>query len=196
VTDSGAEIKFKGANVFVGAVGMPVVSLTGKAVKSAEGSNLQFSYNGTIADNDGKQYVGTDGRAILVNSRGLLLNPVGDLLLDRKGKAVRVAENGNVVDGSGKEIKSLTGKTLTISSTNKTISIKIGGKAILAPNGKAVRVALNGQVFDAGGFQVLAANGNPIFVDSVKKSLVDTSGSAVKVGDGQKVVGRIGKATN
>jgi hypothetical protein len=57
-------------------------------------------------------------------------------------------------------------------------------------------VALNGQVFDAGGFQVLAANGNPIFVDSVKKSLVDTSGSAVKVGDGQKVVGRIGKATN
>jgi flagellar basal body rod protein FlgG len=107
-----------------------------------------------------------------------------------------VAENGNVVDGSGKEIKSLTGKTLTISSTNKTISIKIGGKEILAPNGKAVRVALNGQVFDAGGFQVLAANGNPIFVDSVKKSLVDTSGSAVKVGDGQKVVGRIGKATN
>ena len=157
---------------------------------------MQFSYNGTIADNDGKQYVGTDGRAILVNSRGLLLNPVGDLLLDRKGKAVRVAENGNVIDGTGKEIKSLTGKTLTISSTNKTISIKIGGKEILAPNGKAVRVALNGQVFDAGGFQVLAANGNPIFVDSVKKSLVDTSGSAIKVGDGQKVVGRIGKATN
>ncbi len=117
-------------------------------------------------------------------------------MLDRKGKAARVSENGNVVDGSGKEIRSLTGKTLTISSTNKTISIKIGGKEILAPNGKAVRVALNGQLFDAGGFQVLAANGNPIFIDSVKKALVDTSGSAIKVGNGQKVVGRIGKATN
>ena len=196
MTDSGAEIKFKGANVFVGAVGMPVVSLTGKAVKSAEGSNLQFSYNGTIADNDGKQYVGTDGRAILVNSRGLLLNPVGDLLLDRKGKAVRVAENGNVVDGSGKEIKSLTGKTLTISSTTKTISIKIGGKEILAPNGKAVRVALNGQVFDSSGSQILAVNGNPIFVDSTKKALVDSAGGVIKVGAGQKVVGKIGQPVN
>lgn len=36
VKDSGAEIKFKGANVFVGAVGMPVVSLSGNSVKSFE----------------------------------------------------------------------------------------------------------------------------------------------------------------
>ena len=59
-----------------------------------------------------------------------------------------------------------------------------------------MRVALNGQLFDADGFQILAGNGNPIYVDSVKKSLVDSAGGAIKVGIGQKIVGKIGKATN
>lgn len=85
---------------------------------------------------------------------------------------------------------------MAISSTNKTIAIKIGGKEILAPNGKAVRVALNGQLFDSNGLQILASNGNSIFVDSIKKGLVDSTGGAIKVGPGQRVVGKIASPTN
>jgi len=128
-----------------------------------------------------KTSLGSDGRPVILSSRGMLLAPNGDFLLDRFGKPCRLNENGQIIDSANKPVLNITGKPITISSKATQLSIKVNKATVVGPDGKGIRIAPNGQVFDANANPILTTNGSPIFIDGKKKALVDAAGKGNQV---------------
>jgi flagellar basal body rod protein FlgG len=201
LANNGQKILSGNVPVYVGAVGVQASTFEGKQIKTSDGLELQFGYNGLLTTAAGKTIAGSDGRPVILSSRGMLLAPNGDFLLDRIGKPCRINNRGQIIDSENKPVLNISGKPIIIASKASQLILKVKKEKVVGPNGKAIKIAPNGQVFDENANPVLTSSGSPIYVDGKRKTLVDAAGKPIKIGKGAKsgltnqIVGKVGKLT-